>query len=147
MNIPHRNPVSLLHERVQTSGGPKPHFQLIRATGTPNNPTFSYQVSLGRVSSLGSGPSKKQAKNAAAQNLLDKINMNAVTETDDSETKVVVVANKNKERVEAVEPKTKSCVEVLEALCEKHGYRAPVYDDEREVEGQVQVQGERGDGS
>lgn len=128
----HRNPVSVLHERVQTSGGAKPHFQLIRATGTPNAPTFCYQVSLGGLTSLGSGPSKKQAKNVAAQNMLDNIDKKKVAEADNSESKVIEVAKYVKEEVKAVELKTKTKVEVLEDVCAKHGYRAPVYDDEHD---------------
>jgi len=130
MNMTHRNPVSMLHERVQTSGGPKPHFQLIRATGTPNAPTFSYQVSLGRLTSLGSGPSKKQAKNVAAQNMLNNMDKKKVAESDNSESEVIKVAKYVQGEVKAVELTTKTMVEVLEDVCAKHGYRAPVYDDE-----------------
>merc|ERR1712179_495884 len=91
-------------------GGVKPLYQLIRATGTPNAPTFSFQVSIGRLTCLGSGPSKKQAKIAAAQSMLHKLDENEQTS----------------------KAKAKSSVEMLEDMCAKHGYRAPVYDDERE---------------
>jgi len=106
-----RNPVAVLHEKYQC-GGLKPMYQLIRATGPPNAPTFSFQVSLGKVTSVGKGSSKKQAKIAAAQSLLDMLDED---KTASKEVKVNV-----------------SAVRILEELCNKHGYNIPVYDDERE---------------
>jgi len=125
MNYSHRNPVGVLHERFQC-GGVKPQYQLIRATGTPNAPTFSFQVSIGRLTCLGSGPSKKQAKIAAAQSMLHKL--------DEKEPTTIVKAEKVKaySNDRAVTVAVKSSVEMLEDMCAKHGYRAPVYDDERE---------------
>merc|ERR1719481_713157 len=61
--------------------------------------------------SVGQGSSKKQAKIAAAQSMLDIL---------DAEKTV-------KEDQENV-----SDVRILEELCAKHGYNVPIYDDERE---------------
>jgi len=110
LNNRSRNPVGVLHEKYQC-GGLKPVYQLIRATGPPNDPIFSFQVSLGKMTSVGKGSSKKQAKIAAAQSMLDILD----------EEKTV------KEDQENV-----SDVRILEELCAKHGYNVPIYDDERE---------------
>merc|ERR1719347_53373 len=63
------------------------------------------------MTSVGQGASKKQAKIAAAQSLLDILD----------EEKTV------KEDQENV-----SDVRILEELCAKHGYNVPIYDDDRE---------------
>ena len=106
-----RNPVGVLHEKYQ-NGGLKPVYQLIRATGPPNDPIFSFQVSLGKVTSVGQGSSKKQAKIAAAQSMLDMLDEDKTAFKEDQ-----VIG---------------SSVRILEELCAKHGYNVPIYDDERE---------------
>ena len=105
-----RNPVGVLHEKYQCAGL-KPVYQLIRATGPPNAPTFSFQVSLGKMTSVGKGSSKKQAKIAAAQSMLDILDEDKTAKEDQVNV---------------------SDVRILEELCTKHGYNVPVYDDERE---------------
>jgi len=131
MNYSHRNPVGVLHERFQR-GGVKPQYQLIRATGTPNAPTFSFQVSIGRMTCLGSGPSKKQAKIAAAQGMLHKLDEKEPTTKPKAENKTKAEEDKASSEFRVVTETAKSSVEMLEDMCAKHGYRAPVYDDERE---------------
>jgi len=127
----HRNPVGILHERFQ-SGGVKPQYQLLRATGTPNAPTFSFQVSVGRITCVGSGPSKKQAKIAAAQSMLHKLDEKEPTTKPKTENKTLAEEDIACSKVRVVSETAKSSVEMLEDMCAKHGYRAPVYDDERE---------------
>ena len=131
MNYSHRNPVGVLHEKFQ-SGGVKPLYQLIRATGPPNAPTFSFQVSLGRMTCLGSGPSKKQAKIAAAQSMLFKLEKEETASKANENRSVEDVEESTRSKVSAVKVEPKSSVDMLEDMCAEHGYRAPVYDDERE---------------
>ena len=131
MNYNHRNPVGVLHEKFQ-SGGVKPLYQLIRATGPPNAPTFSFQVSLGRMTCLGSGPSKKQAKIAAAQSMLFKLEKEETAPRANENRSVEDVEESTRSKVSAVKVEPKSSVDMLEDMCAEHGYRAPVYDDERE---------------
>merc|ERR1719347_1232137 len=62
------------------------------------------------MTSVGQGSSKKQAKIAAAQSLLDML----------------------EEKIAKKEQVNVSAVRKLEELCAKYGYNVPMYDDERE---------------
>merc|ERR1719481_2511006 len=64
------------------------------------------------MTSVGKGSSKKQAKIAAAQSMLDILDED---KTASKEDQVIGIA-----------------VKILEELCAKHGYNVPAYDDERE---------------
>merc|ERR1719347_390202 len=63
------------------------------------------------MTSVGQGSSKKQAKIAAAQSLLDML---------------------NEEKIAKKEQVNVSAVIELKELCVKYGYNVPMYDDERE---------------
>lgn len=66
------NPVGALQERYQ-SRGVLPSYQVVQFEGMSHNPVFTYQVTIGDMSTTGSGNSKNQAKHAAARAMLDKI--------------------------------------------------------------------------
>jgi len=66
------NPVGALQERYQ-SRGVLPSYRVVQFEGMSHNPVFTYQVTIGDMSTMGSGNSKKQAKHAAARAMLDKI--------------------------------------------------------------------------
>merc|ERR1719347_1783246 len=63
------------------------------------------------MTSVGKGSSKKQAKIAAAQSILDMLDEDKTASKEDQ-----VIG---------------SSVRILEELCAKHRYNLPVYDDER----------------
>ncbi len=63
---------SLLQERVQAKGGRTPHYKTLSESGLDHDKTFVAQALLGRkVIGEGSGKSKKQAQQSAAQAALD----------------------------------------------------------------------------
>jgi len=66
------NPVGALQERYQ-SRGVAPEYRMVQAEGASHCPTFSFQVFIGDMVSMGSGSSKKQAKHQAARAMLDKL--------------------------------------------------------------------------
>ena len=66
------NPVGALQERFQSRGIP-PTYKVIQTEGASHCPTFTFQVYIGDMMSVGVGNSKKQAKHAAARNMLDKL--------------------------------------------------------------------------
>ena len=45
-------------------------YRVVQFEGMSHNPVFTYQVTIGDMSTMGSGNSKKQAKHAAARKLL-----------------------------------------------------------------------------
>merc|ERR1712020_107020 len=63
------NPVGALQERFQSRGIP-PTYKVIQTEGASHCPTFTFQVYIGDMMSVGVGNSKKQA---AARNMLDKL--------------------------------------------------------------------------
>ena len=66
------NPVGALQERFQSRGIP-PNYKVVQTEGASHCPTFTFQVFVGDMMSVGVGNSKKQAKHAAARNMLDKL--------------------------------------------------------------------------
>lgn len=66
------NPVGALQERFQSRGIP-PNYKVIQTEGASHCPTFTFQVYIGDMMAVGVGNSKKQAKHAAARNMLDKL--------------------------------------------------------------------------
>ena len=66
------NPVGALQERFQSRGIP-PNYKVVQTEGASHCPTFTFQVFIGDMMSVGVGNSKKQAKHAAARNMLDKL--------------------------------------------------------------------------
>ena len=66
------NPVGSLQERFQSRGIP-PNYKVVQTEGASHCPTFTFQVFIGDMMAVGVGNSKKQAKHAAARNMLDKL--------------------------------------------------------------------------
>jgi len=66
------NPVGSLQERFQSRGIP-PNYKVVQTEGASHCPTFTFQVYIGDMMAVGVGNSKKQAKHAAARNMLDKL--------------------------------------------------------------------------
>jgi len=66
------NPVGALQERYQ-SRGILPFYRVVHFEGMSHNPVFTYQVTIGEMTAIGTGNSKKQAKHAAARAMIDKL--------------------------------------------------------------------------
>ncbi|XP_035915091.1 interferon-inducible double-stranded RNA-dependent protein kinase activator A homolog B-like [Anopheles stephensi] len=67
-----KTPISLLQELLSRRGI-TPQYDLIQVEGTVHEPAFRYRVSYQNKDALGTGKSKKEAKQAAAKALIDKL--------------------------------------------------------------------------
>lgn len=66
---------SLLQEKVQASGLPAPTYHLVSAVGPDHSKQFTIEVLIQGVSAAtGTGPSKQQAQQQAAQTALEQFN-------------------------------------------------------------------------
>uniref|UniRef100_A0A8C4NJ81 TAR (HIV) RNA binding protein 2 n=1 Tax=Eptatretus burgeri TaxID=7764 RepID=A0A8C4NJ81_EPTBU len=63
---PGKTPISLLQE-YGTRLGKTPVYDLLKAEGQAHQPNFTFRVSVGAISCIGQGPSKKAAKHKAAE--------------------------------------------------------------------------------
>lgn len=112
------NPVGALQERFQ-SRGITPTYRVVQAEGASHAPTFSFQVILGDLTSMGSGSSKKQAKHAAARAMLDKLDGRVPAQ--DGQQPLPAVPDSNASQAPG------NTVGALQELCVKHGYPMPTY--------------------
>ncbi|CAJ0959050.1 unnamed protein product, partial [Mesorhabditis belari] len=67
------NPVSRLMQIAQAQGSPDPKFELIREQGQNRYKEFIVEVLWNGLSCQGTGPNKRLAKRAAAENILSEI--------------------------------------------------------------------------
>ncbi|XP_069589313.1 interferon-inducible double-stranded RNA-dependent protein kinase activator A isoform X1 [Ranitomeya imitator] len=67
---PCKTPIQLLHEFGIKTGSP-PVYTLEKSEGQAHNPSFTFRVSIGEVSCIGDGSSKKVAKHKAAESALN----------------------------------------------------------------------------
>ncbi|XP_054286754.1 interferon-inducible double-stranded RNA-dependent protein kinase activator A homolog isoform X1 [Macrosteles quadrilineatus] len=70
--LPSKTPVSVLQELLSRRGT-TPKYELVQVEGAIHEPTFRYRVTVADVVAMGIGRSKKEAKHAAAKNVLDKL--------------------------------------------------------------------------
>ena len=69
-----RDPKTALQERIQSAGGPPPHYALIERTGPDHKPHFVIDVSNNAgFLARGEGGSKREAEQAAARAALAKL--------------------------------------------------------------------------
>ncbi|KAE8580789.1 hypothetical protein XENTR_v10024543 [Xenopus tropicalis] len=67
---PCKTPIQQLHEFGTKTGNP-PVYTLIKAEGEVHNPSFTFRLVIGDIVSSGEGPSKKAAKQKAAESALN----------------------------------------------------------------------------
>lgn len=67
-----KTPVSILQEMMVKKGG-SPNYELIHDGGGSHENTFTYKVSCEGLKAIGTGRCKKDAKHAAAGNMLETI--------------------------------------------------------------------------
>jgi len=71
VGLPQRDAKTALQETVQATGGALPRYAVVDRTGPPHAPTFRVRVSLvDGAQGEGTGSSKRQAEQAAAESLL-----------------------------------------------------------------------------
>lgn len=77
-----------LQEAVQARGQATPHYEIVREEGPPHDRTFTAQVYLdGMMTGEGTGGSKKQAQQQAAQRALEALARGAKPKHPDRDTK------------------------------------------------------------
>jgi ribonuclease-3 len=65
-----------LLEYLQRLGQPPPYYEVVSEEGPDHDKTFNVAVRAGsRIDGMGSGPSKKEAEQRAAEQALEKINL------------------------------------------------------------------------
>ncbi|KAL0268045.1 UNVERIFIED_CONTAM: hypothetical protein PYX00_010128 [Menopon gallinae] len=77
--VPSKTPVTILQELL-SKRGTAPKYELVQIEGAIHEPTFRYRVAFGDTVASGTGRSKKEAKHAAAKNILDKLVGNPVVD-------------------------------------------------------------------
>lgn len=71
---PRHNAIGLLQEHFQKMGEPLPEYTLTEKSGPDHKPLFAVRVTIhGGQSFEGSGPSRAEAKKAAARKALDRV--------------------------------------------------------------------------
>ncbi|KAK5613831.1 hypothetical protein CRENBAI_015711 [Crenichthys baileyi] len=110
-----KTPIQILYEHGIVSGDP-PVFVMEKAEGEAHQPSFVFSVTIGGVKCTGQGPSKKAAKQQAAEAALKTLNI-------DSDSGVVPVrSNTNGVVAEPSNP-----VGLLQALALQRRWRIPEY--------------------
>jgi len=67
------NPKGRLQERVQTTGGSAPVYNVLKEEGPPHAPVYTVEVQIdGRPAGTGTGPNKREAEKAAALDALTR---------------------------------------------------------------------------
>ncbi|MEQ2259126.1 hypothetical protein XENORESO_007255 [Xenotaenia resolanae] len=111
-----KTPIQILYEHGVVSGDP-PVFVMEKAEGEAHQPSFVFSVMIGGVKCTGQGPSKKAAKQQAAEAALKTLNI-------DSDSGRVVPGRSNTNGVVA-EPSNP--VGLLQALALQRRWRIPEY--------------------
>lgn len=121
---PHQTPVSVLQELLSRQGI-TPSYELVQIEGAIHEPTFRYRVSYGDKDAMGAGKSKKEAKHAAAKNLIDKM-----TGAPFSDSNAKSESNGN---LDANNSSLGNPIGWLQELCMARRWPPPTYETELEV--------------
>ena len=114
------NFVGKLHEKFQAIGI-YPKYTLMSVIGAAHNPCFRYQVKLGDYETVGSGRSKKAAKNAAAEAMLSRLDQESPYRMKLSSS----LGNLVQMEDEAV--LIEDTIDSLSALCNDSGFQKPKF--------------------
>jgi len=135
------NPIGALQERFQ-SRGIIPDYKFLNTDGASHCPTFTFQVTVGDISSQGSGQTKKQAKQSAARAMLDTLDGRAPSNggddnkaedggaTPDGEAKdgKAATSGDKAEQNGTAKPAIGNKIGMLQEYCVTKGLPMPVYD-------------------
>jgi len=127
------NPIGALQERFQ-SRGIIPDYKFLQTEGQSHCPSFTFQVTVGDITSSGNGNTKKQAKQAAAKSMLDILDGRAPsggdgakpTTAEGGEAKDGEKAAENGKKPAA--PQVGNKIGMLQEFCVTKGLPMPVYD-------------------
>ncbi|KAJ9581771.1 hypothetical protein L9F63_003840 [Diploptera punctata] len=128
--IINKTPISLLQERFSRLGK-KPNYELLQEGICRNNCNsycFCFRVSVGEISAIGCGKSKKEAKHAAASlllNMLFECNFSQITNLEGSDCLPWIPFQKNVERISGNE--IYNPVGKLQEICTAKHWAHPDY--------------------
>lgn len=91
-----KTPISLLQE-IATKCSCQPLYENISTEGHVHDPLFVYKVTVGGISAVANGSSKKAAKHAAALSILNEIRMKSVGQNDNLASKIEYLLQSIKE--------------------------------------------------
>jgi len=114
------NFVGKLQEKFQ-SIGIQPKYSLVTVSGAAHDPFFRFQVKLGDHETVGSGRSKKAAKNSAAEAMLTRLNEDSLS------VKKCSPSLENKVQAEDDEVVSAEDIDALSTLCKDRGFRQPQF--------------------
>lgn len=109
--------MSILHEWC-TYRGCAPKYDFVKSEGHDHCPTFFYSVTAGELSAEGSSTSKRGAKHAAAQALLDIVAQNAAGQNGTLSSSVEAMDQDKQENPAGM----------LQEMCLAHGWPIPAFD-------------------
>ncbi|XP_037047381.1 RISC-loading complex subunit tarbp2-like isoform X2 [Bradysia coprophila] len=121
---PHQTPVSVLQELLSRQGI-TPSYELVQIEGAIHEPTFRYRVSYGDKDAMGAGKSKKEAKHAAAKNLIDKMTGAPFNESNTN--------NSSNGNLDSSNSSLGNPIGWLQELCMARRWPPPTYETELEV--------------
>ncbi|XP_023806653.1 interferon-inducible double-stranded RNA-dependent protein kinase activator A [Oryzias latipes] len=122
-NNPGKTPIQILHEYGIKSGN-HPMFMMEKAEGQAHQPSFVFSVTVGDVTCVGQGPSKKAAKHQAAEAALN------ILYTDAGAGHVAATGLSNAAETNNHLPNS---VGLLQELALQRGWRLPEYTVLRET--------------
>jgi len=114
------NFVGKLQEKFQ-SIGIQPKYSLVTVSGAAHDPFFRFQVKLGDHETVGSGRSKKAAKNSAAEAMLTRLNKDNLSVKECSPSLEYKVQVEDDAAVSAED------INALSTLCKDRGFRQPEF--------------------
>ncbi|KAJ6647430.1 Interferon-inducible double-stranded RNA-dependent protein kinase activator A like A [Pseudolycoriella hygida] len=117
-----QSPVSVLQILLKDKGI-EPKYELVQIEGAIHNPTFLYKASFGDKDAMGSGKSKKEARNAAAKCLIYEITGNSYGKVNHSISKMEKRDSDNLDNT----------VGRLQELCMAQKWPLPIYETESEA--------------
>ena len=82
-----KTPISLLQE-ICMKCHIQPLYEVLTTEGQIHEPTFVYKVTVGDISSIGKGTSKKRAKHTAALSILNEIKIRSIGKNDQLATQI-----------------------------------------------------------
>ncbi|XP_055637710.1 interferon-inducible double-stranded RNA-dependent protein kinase activator A homolog isoform X2 [Toxorhynchites rutilus septentrionalis] len=123
-----KTPISVLQELLSRRGL-TPQYDLMQVEGAVHEPTFRYRVSYQDKDAMGTGKSKKEAKHAAAQALIDKLSGNSFNEQQHNGTIPIKAENLSG----AEEELAGNPIGWLQEMCMARRWPPPTYETETEI--------------
>jgi RISC-loading complex subunit TARBP2 len=116
--------VSILQEMCDRKGSP-PHYELIHDGGASHEALSKYKVSVGETSAVGSGRSKKEAKDDVAKCILKRLNEPRISSTPEPDLAEMVHALNIDSPYKGM--LRENAVGALQELCMTHKIQVPEY--------------------